>query len=600
MKVSYITKHNVSNYGSLLQTFATQEIIKKLGYEPQIINYVRYDLRKDKLFDTLLKLDKKWNKNFLTRLIYRITQMPNYYFMDKKFKKYRKEFYTNLTPIYGSNEELKKNTPIADIYCSGSDQIWGKNGGYELDKAYFLDFVPEGARCISYAASIGLTELNEKDNKDLVELLKKYEKITVREESAIQLLKNNNINSQLVLDPTLLLDKKEWEKVVDTRKINKKYILIYQLHSNKKFEEYAKKLSKKLNLPLIRVTPSLNQLTKIGKLVYLPTPGMFLNYIKNAEFIITDSFHGTVFSIIFNKRFIDINPGKTSTRIESILKLLGIESRLLKSYDDFSLIDQSIDWEKVNNKIKIEREKSTKIFQDMLESKKNNIVKFDKKHCTGCETCAQLCPVNAIEMLENDEGFFEPFVNQDKCINCGACLKRCPQINKQQKNNQKVQVYAAKNKDRNVLLQSSSGGIFSAIAEEIIRSGGVVFGANQNENLETEHVLVKKIEDLYKLRGSKYIQSSTKNTYKQAKEYLEKGQKVLYSGTPCQIAGLKSFIGKEYEGLYTVEVICHGVPNQKLLKEQIKDLEKKYKRKISRISYRDKEYGSWGGYRTYN
>ena len=140
MKVDIITRHSVPNYGSLLQSYATQKTIEKMGYESEIINYTRYEERYENLAKTLLK-GKKWDKNLLLRLIYRILQSPNYKIQYKKFLEYRKNFLYETNIEYGNLEELKNNTPIADIYCSGSDQIWGRIGNSEYDEAYFLEFV---------------------------------------------------------------------------------------------------------------------------------------------------------------------------------------------------------------------------------------------------------------------------------------------------------------------------------------------------------------------------------------------------------------------------------------------------------------------------
>lgn len=370
MKVDVITRHSVPNYGSLLQSYATQKAIEKLGHEPEIINYTRYEERYENLANTLVK-GKKWDQNALLRFIYRAIQTPNYYIMYKKFANYRKNFLKE-TPIeYGNIDELKKNIPKADVYCSGSDQIWGKIGTVDFDEAYFLEFVKE-KKCIAYSSSFGKTKLTNNLEKNLERLLSKYSKLLVRENSAKELLQNKNFNNvQQVLDPTLLLSQEEWIELSkkSNKNIKEKYILIYQLHDNKKFEEYAKKISKNKGIKLLRISPSLYHFSRSGKLVYLPTQYDFLKYFINAEYILTDSFHATVFSIIFNKKFIDILPSNnTGTRIESILNLFDIGNRILQSYADMTLIDNNIDYENVNNKLEEERKKSLKLFKEAIEN----------------------------------------------------------------------------------------------------------------------------------------------------------------------------------------------------------------------------------------
>lgn len=596
MKVSFITKQNVSNYGSILQTYAMQETIQHLGCESEIINYVREDLKSSKSYNTVLKNQPKWNKNIVTRFIYRIIQFPNYAIMNSKFEKFRKKLYKNVSKLYTSNEELKNDPPIADIYCAGSDQIWGTNGNSNfIDKAYFLDFVPENSKCISYASSIGLSKVDENFSKQLKNLLSKYQTITVREETAIEILKRQNIEAKLVLDPTLLLKKEKWDELTLKNKEKSKYILVYQLHSNKKFEKYVKEFSDKVGLKILRVSPAFNQINRIGKFKYLPSPEQFLTYIKYAEYIITDSFHGTVFSLIFNKKFIDINPGETSTRIISMLKTVNLEERLLCDYSDFSLINKEIDWEKTNKILAKEREKSINIFKESIfeEEELTNIDNMNKNNCTGCRACEQLCPVNAIEIVENKEGFLEPHVNKDKCIKCKLCVNKCPQIqNKDITNNTKV--YAAKLKNEKEILESSSGGAFAAIAKAVLNRNGVIFGCAFSDDLVAEHISIKDEKELSKLKGSKYVQSDTKHTYSEVKKLLEKDINVLYTGTPCQIAGLKAYLGKEYKNLFTVDFVCHGVPSPKLFKKYKKWLEEKNKAKLIEYYFREKEKNSWG------
>lgn len=224
-----------------------------------------------------------------------------------------------------------------------------------------------------------------------------------------------------------------------------------------------------------------------------------------------------------------------------------------------------------------------------------NISILNKKDCTGCRMCEQICPVNAIKMVENKEGFIEPVVDEEKCINCGLCAKRCPQLNNvKDKRQEKIKVYAAKNKNIEEQKHSSSGGIFSIFANYIIENNGVIYGCAFNEKFEAQHIRIENKEELVKLRGSKYVQSNTRDTFSQAKKDLENNKLVLYTGTPCQIAGLKSFLGEQYQNLLTIDLICHGVPSQKLFTKYLKYLEEKYKSKIIEYDFRNKEKNPWG------
>lgn len=196
---------------------------------------------------------------------------------------------------------------------------------------------------------------------------------------------------------------------------------------------------------------------------------------------------------------------------------------------------------------------------------------IDKKNCCGCNACVQHCPKSCITMQEDEEGFLYPIVDQEVCIDCGLCEKVCPVLN-QGEERKPLQVYAANNTNEEIRMQSSSGGVFTLLAETIIQEGGVVFGARFNDDWEVIHDYTETQEGLATFRGSKYVQSRIGDSYCQAEQFLKKGRKVLFSGTPCQIAGLNLFLRKEYNNLLTVDFICHGVPSPGVWKSYLEEL----------------------------
>lgn len=190
--------------------------------------------------------------------------------------------------------------------------------------------------------------------------------------------------------------------------------------------------------------------------------------------------------------------------------------------------------------------------------------------CTGCSACAEKCPKGCISMVANTEGFLYPKVDEELCIHCGLCEKVCPVlVNKKER--KPLCVYVGYNTDQDIVSQSSSGGIFTLLAERILEEGGVVFGARFNEKWEVIHDFVEEKENLSLFRGSKYLQSRIGDTFHQAESFLKEGRKVLFSGTPCQIAGLKSFLRKSYENLLAVDFICHGVPSPGIWEKYLND-----------------------------
>lgn len=219
---------------------------------------------------------------------------------------------------------------------------------------------------------------------------------------------------------------------------------------------------------------------------------------------------------------------------------------------------------------------------------------INKSKCSGCHACQSVCPKNCISMESDDEGFLYPVVNKKLCINCTLCEKACPIIHNKKSNNSPV-AYAAYNQDEKIRLDSSSGGVFTLIAEDIINRGGVVFGACFNEKFHVIHDYVETIADLSKFRGSKYVQSKIGDTYKKAKEFLDGGRSVLFTGTPCQIGGLKAYLKTDYDNLICQDIICHGVPSPKVWHQYVKFREKRAGSPARRIALRYKNEG-WKRY----
>ena len=214
----------------------------------------------------------------------------------------------------------------------------------------------------------------------------------------------------------------------------------------------------------------------------------------------------------------------------------------------------------------------------------------DKKNCTGCYACLNTCPQSCIIMKDDFEGFWYPVVDYNKCINCGLCENVCPVMHKTQENNE-PRAYACINKNEIVRLKSSSGGIFTLVAEHVINNDGVVFGASFHKDFTVVHSYVETKEDLEKFRGSKYVQSKIGDAYKQAEQFLRDGRQVLFSGTPCQIAGLKSFLQREYDNLLCIDIVCHGVPSPKVWERYISYHENRIGASVKRIAFRRKDKG---------
>lgn len=372
MNIKVITRHGPSNYGSLLQSIATVKKIEEFGHQCEIIDYQRADERGLNGVLTQLKAKDGFG-NPLKKLAYIAVRYPIEKFAQVRFDKMRKK-YLKMTSKCSSHVDLKKIS--ADAFITGSDQVWGPmmNGVY--DSAYFLQFVGKDSRKLAYAASFGKTKFDESTVEAYKKMLSEYDKIAVREKSAVSLLEEWGLDNCLgqVLDPTLLLDSKTWKDLLvskhDSQKYaNKNYILVYQIHNDPKLSDYAKRIARQTGMELLRVNPYLHQKFRGGKFICCPDLGEFLALIDNASCIITDSFHGTCFAINFGKQFIEILPNNaTGTRNQSILELTGLSDRILHDTDDYSLLGKVIDYGKVYEVLVAERRKSLEVIRSMIQN----------------------------------------------------------------------------------------------------------------------------------------------------------------------------------------------------------------------------------------
>lgn len=367
MKVGVLSRHSVANYGSLWQAYALQATIEKLGYDTTNINYTPSKEVGGALAKTLINVSR-WRKNPVTRLAFLAYQYPSFSHTFSVFKRFR-QYYLKETKEYTSSDQLKKDLPKVDLFCTGSDQVWNLLYDNKIDDTYFFDFLPDDKRRIAYAASFGGNKFEDSDIEKYANYLKKYDSISVREDSGIKILKEFGIDGMQVLDPTLLLSKEEWEKLLPDKQKKEDYILIYQLRPNKEFDNYAVELSKKTGLKLYRISTMFFQKFKCGRFHYLPKPEEFLWHIKNAKCLLTDSFHGTCFAINFGTQFIEILPGRFNARNQSLLRAMGVEDRILTDYYDFSLYDKKIDWDNVDKIHTVRKEQSIEILKEMIERK---------------------------------------------------------------------------------------------------------------------------------------------------------------------------------------------------------------------------------------
>ena len=363
MKSAVITLHAVRNYGSALQAYATQEIFNSLGFDVEIIDYRRKAVLYVPIWKMLLSKISLGEK--LKALIIR----PSLNKANKVFEPFLEQYLSLSSARYTENIDFVRFPINADIFCTGSDQVWNTDWHIEIPEPFFLSFVPDEKKKISFSASFGKEKLAEWEVNKERELLMRYDAISVRESSGVDILRKLGLQGVQVLDPTQLLTESQWNVIAEKERICKeKYILVYQLSNNKEFEKYTSKLKKKKGLKLIRLCTRYDQIRKPGKGIVLPTIEQFLALIRDAEYVLTDSFHATSFCLLFHKQFLSSAPDRFVTRLESILELFGLENRMINDYSDYYAIDKKIDYCHVDKVLNIKRREAMEFLITAIHS----------------------------------------------------------------------------------------------------------------------------------------------------------------------------------------------------------------------------------------
>ncbi|WP_251157758.1 polysaccharide pyruvyl transferase family protein [Caniella muris] len=376
-KAAIITLHTVSNYGSCLQTYATQTLFEALGYEVEIVDYYR----KDNLPENAV--EKAFNGRRLSRYRHLFERLPflktvasapmraivNY--QRRSFEDFRCRYLNLSKRMYRSAEELEQNPPQADLYVTGSDQVWNSVWNCGFETPFYLTFAPEGKKRISFAASIGRESIDDWERPLMVSALSKYDAISMREMSGVAILQDLGFaETELVLDPTLMLDKAAWSEIATMpRGVQGPYILVYQLNKSPEFEEYCRLVAKTYNMPLVKISYGIYDIMKGGKTLIAPPVTDFVGLFLNASYVITDSFHATAYALNFGIPFTAIAPERFSTRIRSILALTGTEHRLLVDYSDPSLFQDDIDFDRVEEALRKQRNSSMAFLEEAIGAK---------------------------------------------------------------------------------------------------------------------------------------------------------------------------------------------------------------------------------------
>lgn len=578
--IGILTFPNAINYGAMLQAYALYKKCSEYNQSVDLINYTEVlEHEKEPKHKNYWKI--LWSVRFRVSKFFKTSNARQLKL--KRFNDFQKEYLKiNKNKCYNI-EDLKNLEKDYDGFISGSDMVWTAMG-QDLN-SYFLKFTDYDKRG-SYAPSLtGTSKLSKSDDEKMKENINGIKFLSFREQEGINYSKKIcNREAFLALDPTLLYSKEEWAKLLDIKLTQKeKYILCYMFNGvpidiDKKLRKIAKKHNMHIRYIPMSISENYEEIKNGFPGGYGPKE--FVELFLNASFIVTNTYHGLMFSLISEKPFVVIHREKgnkwkaNEERMNNILRMVNQENRYLDLQDDISedfLINSEQDI--IKNIISCRRKESIEYLTNMIDGFKlnkkknkalNNISEISKNNCTGCTSCLASCPFHAISMKENQEGFLYPIIDKMKCKNCGVCIKHCPTLIGNL-NKVKDSYYGYSKFDERE--KSASGGAFYTIANYFIKEKkAVIYGCTLNNNNECEHIEITNINELYKLQNSKYIQSNLKNTFSKVKQQLENERYVLFSGTPCQVAGLYSFLEKQYDRLYTIDIICHGVPSPKLWK----------------------------------
>lgn len=624
-KVGIVTLTGGENYGNALQNYAVQCLIEKKGYEAITLNNVTTNGFVDQIDkgQTLISKLKpsyvkdyiqchaegrygcKNDRDFNIRNAAKLKNLEQKYTQLKasrkqKFAEFRKRCIHDDTVAISNVKYDKAHFDEFDAFVCGSDQVW--NPTYRsVSMVEFLRFAPQHKR-IALAPSFGVSTIPEARKSDYAKWLQEIPYLSVREDAGAEIVRNlTGRTAEVLFDPTFGLTASEWETFAREPKHRPlgKYVFCYFLENEtKKYAKYIEKYASSHDYVIVRV------LDMFDEDYYDIDPQEFVWLLMNAQAVFTDSFHGTAFAINMEKPFVVFeraSGGKVmSSRLDTLLNKVKQNNRRFSnlSVDEID----NIQFDTTRELVEKERQRIHTYLDNALHGveqandKTQSPMLADRYNCTGCGACANACEKSALEMTFDDEGFRYPVINTDKCVNCKLCESACP-VNRLDSTvvagKTNIKAYYAFSKATEICANSSSGGIFTEIATQVISCGGVVYGVGFDNSWNVAHMRAETIGELNDLRTSKYVQSDTGSVYREVKTELLNGRTVLFTGTPCQVAALKAFLGKAYDNLITQDIICHGVPSPGLWNTYL-DQDHRSKN-ITEISFRDKTQG-WNAF----
>ncbi len=593
-KIALTTKYSAYNFGAMLQTYALQRTLNTLGADCAVVDADRIKRPGSASLRTPRDIIDR-----LFYLMYRRSLTRGY----EKFESFMAQM--PLTKKYDNYAALQADPPAADVYLSGSDQVWNYTN---LSDNYFLRYAPKTAVRASYAASMKDPFFPASYQSLYRDYLQDFDYISVRESS----IKDNlnaqlGVEAQVHVDPVFLLTQDQWQAISVAPQLRKPYILCYILYRPAWLNDWLRELHKKTGKSIVLVSYDAFRNVYHNQMIRDAGPQEMLGLIQNADFVISSSFHGAALSIVHKKPFYAVVNPEAPSRLENLLKTFSLEQRMICSPTVSEL--KPLDYTHTDILLQAERERALEYLRFLADNPpkktqnlplpaplpKGETIQVVADRCTGCKACGSVCSVNAITFRKSPEGFLYPQVAESLCIHCGKCTGVCHALeNNLQNTKETTKAFYGWHQAENIRENSSSGGVFSALAENILARGGLVIGAYFDPNTkQVRHGNSDEIP-IARFRGSKYVESDLTETYTWIDQALAQNRWVLFCGTPCQCSGLRRRFGSA-DQLLLVDFFCHGVPSPKIFKDYLEDLEQKNKDTLTDYRFRTKVFG-WSQY----
>lgn len=599
MKIGLVTFYHIHHYGAMLQACATERAVEALGGECEIVDY--YVNQNNALFRAPTGLGSA-AADAHTALHYGALKARY-----DRFEAFSRQYLKRSSHRYESASELAGAALPYDVILSGSDQIWNPKifPDGKFDPVFFGAFSQK--RKIAYAPSFGIPSVPEGMEDELRGYLDAFSHISVRERQGQTIVEQvTGKTVPVVLDPTLLLDRNAWSAIASPPAEKGGYILCYCISKPGALAPYIRRLAEETGLPVVQLCGIRQRVHPKARCVLDAGPAEFLGWFRGASYVCTNSFHGTVFSVQFQKPFFTaVAPSELaapeSSRTFSLLSRLGLENRVVGKGDTAG-VDDAICWSEVERRLEHARRDSVDYLRHALADEPLEEPAAEEPaegsslprlashlHCTGCGACASGCPKDAITMERDKEGFLYPVIHSDLCVCCGHCTAVCPAL-RERPERPLPAAFAAWNRAEDIRKDSTSGGVFSLLAGYVLECGGVVFGAAMDGHQHLRHVACFRKEELWRLRGAKYVQSDLGDCYREVKHWLE-SRMVLFSGTPCQVDGLYHYLGTRPENLVTCDLVCHGVPSPGVWEDMVRSIEHRKGKTVQAVRFRNKVTG---------